>query len=161
MMNDDAPTTAPETDTRTEGGGPEPTYATADEVLEAAERRTAERFVTALNNPNPPTVEDFNKVKTITSQIQNVSNWIELLVPECRDKSLALTALEDVLTRASRGIYVKTQVGGSRPALVDGVLDGFVGFIAQLEGEEPDPDSPDATPDDSLNVDEDPLAQGV
>jgi len=64
------------------------------------------RFVTAQNNPREITLQDRDDVETITHHVIGLGAQIELLVPNGRNKSLALTALEDVLTRANKGIYV-------------------------------------------------------
>ena len=64
------------------------------------------RFVTAQNNPRKITDQDRDDVDTITSAVIGLGAQIERLVPKGRNQSLALTALEDVLTRANKGIYV-------------------------------------------------------
>lgn len=84
------------------------------------------RFVTAQNNPREITLQDRDDVDTLTHHVIGLGAQIELLVPNGRNKSLALTALEDVLTRANKGIYVDRpetpqMVGdGEGPAYPDG-----------------------------------------
>lgn len=68
--------------------------------------RARGRLVTAQNNPRVPTAVDKDDVETITEAAVGLATQIELLVPDGRNKSLALTALEDCLTRANKGIYV-------------------------------------------------------
>ena len=65
------------------------------------------RLVTALTNPRTPRQRDLDAVETLTSLAVGLGAQIELLVPEGRNKSIALTALEDVLIRANRGIYTE------------------------------------------------------
>lgn len=63
-----------------------------------------ERFSTAAGG-NPPTDEQRNAVRQITENVINLASHIEAHVPAGRNKSLALTALEDVHMRANRGIF--------------------------------------------------------
>lgn len=87
---------------------------------EAAAELARSLLVTARNNPNPPTQADLGKVSILTELSLELGTAINFLCPDTRDRSLALTALEDVLTRASKSIYVKQPFGGSRaPALYD------------------------------------------
>ena len=65
------------------------------------------RLVTALSNPRQPKPEDVAAIETLTSLAVGLGAQIELLVPDGRNKSLAWTALEDVLIRANRGIYTE------------------------------------------------------
>lgn len=98
--------------------GTPPSYAPLPKLAEAL-RRSAQRFVTATTNQDAPTPEDLSRAQMLAEQVQELGAAIELLVPECRDKALALTHLEDVLTRANRAIYLKDPVGGRSPALAD------------------------------------------
>jgi len=63
-----------------------------------------ERFPTAANG-TPPTQEQRTAVSRIQQSVIQLAEWIDGLVPDGRDKSIALTALEDVLMRANRGIF--------------------------------------------------------
>lgn len=76
------------------------------ERTNAALAASRARFVTAQNNLRQITDQDREDVDRITSAVIGLGAVIEELVPNGRNKSLALTALEDVLTRANRGIYV-------------------------------------------------------
>lgn len=62
------------------------------------------RFGTAAGG-TPPTDEQKHSVAQLKDAIINVASHIEALVPDGRNKSLALTALEDVQMRANRGIF--------------------------------------------------------
>lgn len=111
--------------TMTDAPAPEPTDDTTDtaesvppipaEQLASIEK-ARQRFVTALNNPVAPTQEEKNRVEAITDSIIDQAAMLEFLLPECRDKSLALTALEEVSFRANRAIYLKDPIGGRKPA---------------------------------------------
>ncbi|WP_157005710.1 DUF7681 family protein [Microbacterium trichothecenolyticum] len=63
-----------------------------------------ERFPTAATSA-PPSDETKARIVAMRSHVVELAEYIEALVPEGRDKSLALTALEDVLMRANRAIY--------------------------------------------------------
>ena len=63
-----------------------------------------ERFITAAGG-NPPTTEQRAAVAQIGEAVIQLASHIEALVPHGRNKSLALTALEDVQMRANRGIF--------------------------------------------------------
>jgi hypothetical protein len=78
----------------------------------AAHAASTARFVTALNNTRTPTEDDINAVEALTSATIGLGSYIELLVPNGRHKSLALTHLEDVLTRANKAIFTQ----GALPA---------------------------------------------
>lgn len=97
---------------------PESTPTPSPQVQEAI-RRTQQRFVTAQTNPRTPSEEDVERVRELTSLVTELGMAIEYVVPEGRDKELALTYLEDVLTRASRAIYIQDPIGGRAPALLD------------------------------------------
>lgn len=72
----------------------------------AALERTRNRLITAQNNRRVITDEDRDDVDAVTAAAIGLGAAIEQLVPDGRNKSLALTALEDALTRANKGIYV-------------------------------------------------------
>lgn len=90
---------------------------TTDEQLAAQiERENAaleaarERFFTAASGKKPD-LEQLAAVNTLQALVVGLAAQIELLVPGGRNKSLALTALEDVQMRANRGIFAQ---GSSR-----------------------------------------------
>ena len=62
------------------------------------------RFFTAAQG-NPPTDEQRAAVAKLQQAVVQVASHIEAYVPAGRNKSLALTALEDVQMRANRGIF--------------------------------------------------------
>lgn len=78
----------------TENQLPEPT----------AEDRARGRFFTASAGA-PPTDEQKATVAALRAAIVDLAVLIEDGVPNGRNKSLALTALEDVQMRANRGIF--------------------------------------------------------
>lgn len=97
----------------------------------------AQLIVTARNNPNPPTQADYGKVQVVTELALELGQAIFFLCPDTRDRSLALTALEDVVTRASKSIYVKDPVGGTRaPALVDQAQERLRSEAAHAESQD-------------------------
>jgi len=63
-----------------------------------------QRFMAAATG-KPPTDEQRAAVTQITAAVIHLASHIEALVPTGRNKSLALTALEDVQMRANRGIF--------------------------------------------------------
>lgn len=63
-----------------------------------------ERFFTAAAG-NPPTAEQKDLVAELRRVIVDLGALIEEQVPNGRNKSLALTALEDVQMRANRAIF--------------------------------------------------------
>lgn len=63
-----------------------------------------QRFMTAAGG-TPPTDDQKNAVRQIQEAVVNLASHIEAHVPTGRNKSLALTALEDVHMRANRGIF--------------------------------------------------------
>lgn len=65
-----------------------------------------ERFIAAATG-QPPTDEQRAAVEGIQDSVVHLAMSIEALVPEGRNKSLALTALEDVHMRANRAIFAK------------------------------------------------------
>lgn len=66
------------------------------------------RFFTASAG-NPPTEEQKSATAQIREATVQLAAHIEALVPGGRNKSLALTHLEDVLMRANRGIYADAE----------------------------------------------------
>lgn len=68
----------------------------------------ADRFPTAATGA-PPTAEQREAVATLQQATRALGEYIDELVPEGRDKSIALTALEDVLMRANRGIFTASR----------------------------------------------------
>lgn len=62
------------------------------------------RFATAATS-QPPSAEQKRAVEQLREAIIHVASHIEAHVPHGRNKSLALTALEDVQMRANRGIF--------------------------------------------------------
>jgi hypothetical protein len=63
-----------------------------------------QRFMTAAGG-QPPTEDQKAAVRQITEAVVELGHRIEFLTPAGRNKSLALTALEDVHMRANRGIF--------------------------------------------------------
>jgi hypothetical protein len=63
-----------------------------------------QRFFTAAQG-QPPTDEQRNAVRQLQEAVVNLASHIEAHVPNGRNKSLALTSLEDVQMRANRGIF--------------------------------------------------------
>lgn len=70
----------------------------------AAEDRARGRFFTATTG-QPPTDEQRAAVKAINEAVVLLAVVIEENTPNSRNKSLALTALEDVSMRANRAIF--------------------------------------------------------
>lgn len=62
-----------------------------------------ERFFTAATS-DPPTDEQRQRVKLLQEMTLELGQLIEHIVPDGRNKSLALTHLEDALMRANRAI---------------------------------------------------------
>lgn len=69
--------------------------------VEAAVELAEKRYFTASEHPS---------VVTLREQIQELGSIIDLVVPPGRNKSLALTALEDVQMRANRGIFAPEEL---------------------------------------------------
>jgi len=67
------------------------------------------RFFTARDG-RPATEEQIEIVKTLQEHVVGLAATIELLVPPGRNRSLALTALEDVQMRANRGIFAPSDI---------------------------------------------------
>lgn len=74
------------------------------EELSAIRDAAEERFLTAAGG-QPPTNEQKNAVAVLREHIVELGAAIEDLTPAGRNKSLALTALEDVQMRANRAIF--------------------------------------------------------
>jgi len=74
------------------------------EELDALRAAAEERFFTAATG-EPPTAEQKNAVAVLRQHIVELGASIEDLVPAGRNKSLALTALEDVQMRANRAVF--------------------------------------------------------
>jgi len=70
----------------------------------SARQRMVARFVTAASG-TPPTDEQKSAINMLQSAAVDLATAIEMLVPDGRDKSIALTHLEDTLMRAVRGIF--------------------------------------------------------
>ncbi len=62
------------------------------------------RFFTAAQG-TPPTEQQKLNVADLQEKVQELAELIDQHVPEGRNKSLALTSLEDVQMRANRGIF--------------------------------------------------------
>ena len=62
------------------------------------------RFPTAADGA-PPTDDQRSAVKQLRDATINLAAHIEAHVPNGRNKSISLTALEDVLMRSNRGIF--------------------------------------------------------
>jgi len=62
------------------------------------------RFTTAATSTQP-TDEQLTAVKQLQDATINLAAHIETHVPNGRNKAISLTALEDVLMRANRGIF--------------------------------------------------------
>lgn len=73
-----------------------------------AEDRARGRFFTAATG-QPPTDEQRAAVKAINEAVVLLAVVIEENAPFSRNKSLALTALEDVSMRANRAIFATGQ----------------------------------------------------
>jgi hypothetical protein len=80
----------------------------------------SQRFPSAATGPKPTERMVFDS-KQLHDRVIDLAVYIDTTVPQGRDKSLALTALEDVLMRANRAIYnppSRTEInvsGGSTP----------------------------------------------
>ena len=74
------------------------------EEIEAFRRKAELRFFTASSG-QPPTNGQKNSVAVLRQYTIELAAAIDEHVPESRNKSIALTALEDVLMRANRGIF--------------------------------------------------------
>lgn len=64
----------------------------------------SDRFTTAATG-KPPTERQRASVSALRALTIELAEGIDVLVPDGRDKSIALTALEDVLMRANRGVF--------------------------------------------------------
>jgi hypothetical protein len=70
-----------------------------------------ERFPTAVTS-TPPTDEQRAHITNLHARFIELGDYIEHTVPDGRDKSLALTHLEDALMRANRAIYAHRPPAG-------------------------------------------------
>lgn len=75
-----------------------------DYETRAAHHLMTNRFAAAATSA-PPTDEQRHQVSVLQGTIVDLAAKIELVVPDGRNKELALTALEDVQMRANRGIF--------------------------------------------------------
>ena len=69
-----------------------------------AKARAEARFTTSVSGGRP-TDAQIDNVRAIAEAVVELAAAIDLLVPDGRNKSLALTALEDVHMRANRAIF--------------------------------------------------------
>jgi hypothetical protein len=74
------------------------------DTTSSARGRVEQRFFTAAAG-KPPTDQQKLDVAKLRELIIDLGTAIEDRVPNGRNKSLALTALEDVQMRANRGIF--------------------------------------------------------
>lgn len=70
-----------------------------------------ERFPTSVTS-GPPTDEQRTHVTNLHSRFVELGDYIDATVPDGRDKSIALTHLEDALMRANRAIYAHRPPAG-------------------------------------------------
>lgn len=63
------------------------------------------RFQTAVSG-KPPTPEQRAAVNMLQEKVIDLASLIGEVVPDGRNKSIALTALEDVHMRANRGVFM-------------------------------------------------------
>ena len=80
----------------------------ATEGLELSRAEAEDRFFTAAQKREPGALnglEASERVELLREAIVTLGTLIEEYVPGGRNKSLALTALEDVQMRANRGIF--------------------------------------------------------
>lgn len=74
------------------------------EQINLYQEQAGARFFTAANGA-PPTNEQRASVAVLSQYVSELGAVIMERVPEGRNKSIALTALEDVQMRANRGIF--------------------------------------------------------
>jgi len=77
------------------------------EISNEAKLRTAERFVTAMNNTREVTRFDRDTLAIVEAKVVELGELIEQVAPTGRLKSLALTHLEETLTWANKAIYTQ------------------------------------------------------
>ena len=77
-----------------------------------ARERVEKRFVTALNNRRELTGHDRGTLALIEGAALNFAQLVEEYVPYSRHQQLALTHIEDALTRANKGIYTEGALPG-------------------------------------------------
>lgn len=75
-----------------------------DGTLESPRSRAERRFFTAATGSRP-TDEQLAAVVAVREAVLTLAVAIDVRLPAGRNKSLALTALEDVHMRANRGIF--------------------------------------------------------
>lgn len=63
-----------------------------------------ERFPTSVTGA-PPTDEQRAIVTQLHARVVELAEYVDAVVPDGRDKSIALTSLEDVLMRANRAVF--------------------------------------------------------
>lgn len=96
----------------------------------------SERFFTAQDG-KPATPQQKYCVRRIQEAVVELAETIDALVPAGRNKSLALTALEDVIMRSNRGIFAPEEPSPNHwrnPALVSN-LDGYAGTRVAVSGQ--------------------------
>lgn len=76
------------------------------EQIQKCYEEAESRFITAAGSA-PPTKYQKNSVQVIKNATVELGALILEHVPEGRDRSIAMTALEDTLMRANRGIFQK------------------------------------------------------
>lgn len=69
-----------------------------------AKERARRRFITATTG-NPPTPEQRAKVTILQEKVIELATLIGHIIPEGRNKELALDALEDAHMRANRAVF--------------------------------------------------------
>lgn len=80
---------------------------TEDEgAFQQARDQAIERFFSAVSGKAPDAIQKGN-VLALQDLIIELGTQILLVVPEGRNRSLALTALEDVQMRANKGIFAE------------------------------------------------------
>lgn len=77
-----------------------------DASYREARQLAGEQFFTAASG-KPPTDEQKEALKVLHGNVLDLATSIYMLIPYNRDRSLALTALEDVLMRANRGVFAR------------------------------------------------------
>lgn len=74
----------------------------------------ADRFPSSVAGP-PPSIEAVDAVRALRVKVVELAECIDALVPEGRDKSLALTHLEDAFYRSGRAVFFTGHpAGGAR-----------------------------------------------
>jgi len=73
-------------------------------ALDAATEAAKARFKTSVSGGRPNQAQ-IDAVNMLSEIVVELAAYIDVLVPDGRNKSLALTALEDAHMRANRGIF--------------------------------------------------------